>query len=490
MNTISALSRDTIAAIATPPGLGGIAVLRISGAGALAVLSRLFAPGAGAVPSSGQLSLTPRRLYHGTAFDEQGKSLDEVLAVYMPGPKSFTGEDVCEISCHGGAAVSSALLASALRAGARLADAGEFTRRAFLNGRMDLAQAEAVAEIIAAPSREGVRLAKAKLDGALGHVVQNIRRQLDAMRMEVTLCVDFPDEGAQLLPGSGFADTLDGCRQSIDSLLEAFARARLWREGAQVVLAGSVNAGKSSLLNALLGRPRAIVSSTPGTTRDYIEESVNINGLPVRVVDTAGLRSGGDIVEEEGIRRTGDLVDEADLVLLVLDASREFCAQDKDFLARCAERARSLLLVCNKLDSPVLSQGGAAPCEKALEAGQRLWKAALGENTPFSSALCLAVSAKTGEGITALCEAMYARLFGAEGQSAGGDIAPNLRQAELLGRAGRELDALKAALASGIPPDMLGVHLEEAAAALSDVTGASGTEELYDAIFSTFCIGK
>ncbi|MDL2266968.1 tRNA uridine-5-carboxymethylaminomethyl(34) synthesis GTPase MnmE [Desulfovibrio sp. OttesenSCG-928-G15] len=498
MNTLPALSRDTIAAIATPPGQGGIAVLRISGADALAVLSCVFSPGPGKALPDGLLTLTPRYLYYGNAFDEGGVCLDEVLAVYMPGPNSFTGEDVCEISCHGGMAVSAALLASVLAAGARLAEAGEFTRRAFLNGRMDLAQAEAVAEIIAAPSREGVRLAKAKLDGALGHVVQTVRRQLDAMRIEVTLCVDFPDEGAQLLPGSSFGLALADCRKAIAALLEAFERARLWREGAQVVLAGSVNAGKSSLLNALLGRPRAIVSSTPGTTRDYIEESVNIHGIPVRVVDTAGLRSGGDIVEEEGIRRTGDLVDEADFVLLVLDASREHCPEDRDFLCRCVERVKqgSLLIVCNKLDSPELAEGYGKPEEKAGQAGKLLWEAAFGDT---QSALgvkeppCLAVSARTGEGIDALCDALFTRLFGAHAQGGAdnaGDIAPNLRQAGLLKQAGRELDALAAALDSRIPPDMLGVHLEEAAAALAGVTGASGTEELYDAIFSTFCIGK
>ncbi|MDR2161971.1 MAG: tRNA modification GTPase, partial [Desulfovibrio sp.] len=287
---------DTLAAIATPPGVGGIAVLRISGPAALGVLNQLFAPGA--VPPA-NLPRTPfcprpRHLYFGHAMDEAGRVLDHVLAVFMPGPHSATGEDVAEVHCHGGQGIAAALLEMCLAAGARLAGPGEFTRRAFLNGRLDLTQAEAVAEIIHAPTREGIRLAQAKLDGALGRKIDSLRSSLDDLRRNLILAVDFPEEEGDILNRSGFAAVLDLAGGDIRALLQGFERARLWREGALAVLAGRVNVGKSSLFNALLGRPRAIVSPVSGTTRDYLEETVSLDGILVRLADTAGLRQGGD----------------------------------------------------------------------------------------------------------------------------------------------------------------------------------------------------
>lgn len=499
------LLQDTIAATATPPGRGGVAVVRISGPDALAVLGRIFRAGRGATLASPSPVMPPRRLVYGVVFDAEGAALDDVLAAYMPGPHSFTGEDVCEISCHGGQGVTAELLSSVLAFGARAAQAGEFTRRAFLNGRMDLTQAEAVAELIEAPTREGVRLARAKLEGALGAAVTRLREQVDSLRIQITLCVDFPEDDAELLSESNFARRLDESISSIDALLAAFDRARLWREGAQAVLAGSVNAGKSSLLNALLGRPRAIVSSSPGTTRDYIEESVNIKGLPLRVVDTAGLRTGGDLVEEEGIRRTGDLARQADLVLLVLDASGERSPEEADFLARHRERFAQgrLLIICNKVDA--LGGNEAERDAKARAVGNALCEAAFGKDAlhlpaqaedaggtaaPGAQWPCFPVSAKEGSGLEALCAALYACLVQEGGADMQNDVSPNLRQAKLLEAAKSDLSELARAQARNVPADLLGVHLESAAANLAEVTGFSGTEELYDTIFSTFCIGK
>lgn len=499
---------DTIAAIATPPGLGGIAILRLSGPDAKEILHRLFRPG-GALAADTPFCFRPRHMHYGQALDKDGERLDEVLAVFMPGPHSATGEDVGEIHCHGGPGVTSALLEAALEAGARLAGPGEFTRRAFLNGRMDLTQAEAVAELISAPAREGVRLAAAKLGGALGREVEAVRGSLDALRIQVTLAVDFPDEDAELLPRDAFGATVREALAAIDRMLSGFERARLWREGALAVLAGRVNVGKSSLLNALLGRERAIVADSPGTTRDYIEESVNIQGLSLRLVDTAGLRQGGDLVEEEGIRRSRDLAGEADLLLFVLDAAR-LCGpqgfdsaavqeEERDFLRKYAPLSRQgrLLLVLNKIDLLRDDKGvGVSGGEQLIQALRACLAATVplvdgdGESS-WEDCPCFLLSARSGGGLEALVSGVHRALRGLGGEEGkGGDIAPNLRQSKLLREARQELEALALDLDKGHPPEILGVRLETAAALLGDVTGLSGTEELLDSIFAGFCIGK
>ncbi len=485
------MQNDTIAAIATPPGLGGIAILRLSGPDARTVLSALFSPPKKS-RTAGIFAFRPRHMHHGHALDRDGRPLDEVLAVYMPGPGTATGEDVGEIHCHGGTGVTAALLEAALSAGARLAGPGEFTRRAFLNGRLDLAQAEAVAELISAPTREGARLAAAKLDGSLSRAVADLRSSLDALRIQVTLSVDFPDEEAELLDREAFAHTAALGRERIRALLEAFERARLWREGALAVLAGKVNAGKSSLLNALLGRPRAIVSDKPGTTRDYIEESINLKGLPLRLTDTAGLRAESEDVESEGIRRTHGLAAEADILLLVADLGLPPGPDEYEFFQQHgrALRQQRLLLVLNKTD---LAPEGAAD----------EWRRCLIDNAPESLASdlgfcpCFPVSARTGEGLDALAGGMRQALAGSSSAGTAGsplqtasDAAPNLRQSHLLRQADGELASLEQALIDKHPPDILSVYLEGAAACLDEVTGRTDNEELLDRIFSSFCIGK
>ena len=276
---------DTIAAVATAPGAGGVGIIRISGPKSHDILRSMFRPS-----SRNFRDFTPRMLHHGHMLDRDGREADDALVVFFPAPHSFTGEDCAEIQGHGGPAVLAALLDSVLFRGARMADRGEFTRRAFMNGRMDLSQAEAVAELIAAPSREGVYLASAKLDGLLGHRVEELRGRLEYLRQRICLAIDFPDEEGECLPPQEFTAITDEVADGIRTLLAGYERARCWREGALVVLAGQVNAGKSSLMNAFLGRERAIVTEKPGTTRDYLEEQTSLAGLPVRLVDTAGLR--------------------------------------------------------------------------------------------------------------------------------------------------------------------------------------------------------
>ena len=460
---------DTIAAVATAPGAGGVGVIRLSGPKSHDILRAMFRPA-----GKNFRDFTPRMLHHGHVLDAEGREADDALVVFFPGPHSFTGEDCAEIQGHGGPAVLAALLDSALSRGARMAERGEFTRRAFLNGRMDLSQAEAVAEIIAAPSREGVYLASAKLDGLLGRRVEALRERLEYLRQRVCLAIDFPDEEGECLPPQEFTAIADEVAAGIRALLAGYERARCWREGALVVLAGRVNAGKSSLMNAFLGRERAIVTEKPGTTRDYLEEQTTLAGLPVRLVDTAGLRDHSeDSIELEGMRRGRELAKNARCVLLVLDGSLSREAGDLDDTFR-AEGAlvdelgpERCLVVWNKADLCPLP-----------ESARR-----------FHGADVLPVSARSGEGVDELAAAIR-RLCLKDETPEEGDIAPNLRQASQLRRALEALEALKKAIALSVPPDLCSIHLETASAHLADITGLNSTEDTLNAIFSSFCIGK
>jgi tRNA modification GTPase len=517
---------DTIAAAATPPGRGGIAVLRFSGPDALAVLGRLFAPGRAGTDGGPRRAadagfrFRPRRLHYGRALDDKGAVLDEVLAVYMPGPASATGEDVGELHCHAGPGICAALLEAAVAAGAVPAGPGDFTRRAFLNGRLDLTQAEAVAELCNARTGAGARLAAAKLDGALGRTTSQVRDALDDLRLQCVLDADFPEEEAEHLGEDAFRRRLDDCSDALRRLLAAYGRARFWREGATAVLVGRVNAGKSSLLNALLGRERAIVSDTPGTTRDYLEESLNLDGLELRLTDTAGLREGGGPVETEGMRRSLALAAQADLVVFVKDIRGLFRPEktagaplprggpgdlpgegalhpeEAGFLRlhRGTYRRGGLITVLNKID--------ALPGPEAVSKALGFFSSALndvmresGAEYPAGKAgktagpVRAAVSALRGDGLDALAGALRDALTSL-GRTDPGDIVPNLRQSELIRVALEELEDLKSELVSGFPRDMSALRLERAARLLDDVSGASGSRELLDRVFSSFCIGK
>ena len=465
---------STIAAVATAPGAGGVGIIRISGPKALEIATAMFRPS-----SPRFTGFTPRYLHHGHMLDAAGREADDGLVVYFKGPNSFTGEDCVELQGHGGPAVLAALLDSVLSRGARMAERGEFTRRAFLNGRLDLSQAEAVAELIAAPSREGVYLASAKLDGLLGKRVSELRSRLEYLRQRVCLAIDFPDEEGECLPPQEFTAITRDVAQGIRTLLAGYERARCWREGALVVLAGQVNAGKSSLMNAFLGRNRAIVTERPGTTRDYLEEHTTLAGLPVRLVDTAGLRQhSDDSIELEGMRRGQEMADNARCVLLVLDgkkaAGEASSAGDELFSVFAEEQA-------------LLEKLGTARC---LAVWNKSDVAPLpAEMTSFFGAPLLAVSSKEGTGIDELCAAVRALCLG-ESTPEEGDIAPNLRQADKLRQALAALEALEAAIALSMPPDLCSIHLEAASAHLADITGLNSTEETLNSIFESFCIGK
>lgn len=464
--------RDLIVARATAPGAGGVAVIRLSGAGCRRTALSLFSPA-----RTDFTDLRPYRLHHGHLHAPDGRRVDEVLMAFMPGPGSYTGEDTVEISCHGGPATTRAAVEACLAAGARPARPGEFTLRAFLNGRLDLSQAQAVAELVAAATPVQADMALARLSGAMGRIVGELRAELEGLRAGVCLAVDFPEEDVECLSPGDFASGVFRAAGRIRELLDAARRAKPFREGAAVALFGRVNAGKSSLFNALLGRERAIVTSVPGTTRDYLEETLDLSGMPVRLTDTAGLRETSDEAERQGRDRGARLVAESHLALFVVDGSLSLpdpTAPESPDVRELA-MAESLgpgrvLAVINKAD---LAPGVPDPAA-ALHAGG------------FE---VIRVSAATGLGLDTLMARIRHRL-GANNAPSVNEVAPNQREAAALGRAASELDALLRDLDSGVPYDLLGVRLETACAELSDITGQMTPDDVLTSIFETFCIGK
>ena len=466
-------TRDTIAAIATPPGSGGIGIVRISGPEAKQVLARMFLP-----LSSRFENFRPWFLHRGRVLDCIDEALDDVLAVFMPGPRSFTGEDVAEIHCHGGAFIVQAVLESALRRGARQADKGEFSRRAFVNGRMDLSQAEAVAELIAAPSREALRYSLNRLDGLLAHRTEALRTKLEELRMQVCVAVDFPEDEVEGMDAPTFSAAVENVSAALRHLLKGSRRARVMQQGAVVVLAGAVNAGKSSLMNALLGRNRALVTDIPGTTRDFLEEACDLNGLPVRLTDTAGLRKATESIEELGVERSRQKLAEADAIVLVLDggalgeagATAEVCPEPAAREVLEMAGTTPVLVVWNKCD---------------LCMPQKFPPSWIQNQT------CCATSAFSDTQVEDMAEHLRALLL-AEGDGAAGEegLAPNARQTLALEAALAELTALREDVDAGRSYDCCAVRLDVAAAHLAEVTGLSSPAEVLDRVFSQFCIGK
>lgn len=452
----------TIAAIATPAGRGGIGIVRLSGPGAKSLLARIFL-----AHSPRFVNFRPWTLHHGVVLDANDEQLDDVLAVYMPGPGTYTGEDVAEIHCHGGEFLVGAVLESLLRLGARLAEPGEFTRRAYLNGRMDLSQAEAVAELIAAPSREALKHGLARYEGQLAEQVRSLKEETDALRALAHAGIDFPEEEVDL--GGAVGSRLASLQASIARLLQGAGRARLMHEGARIALAGRTNAGKSSLLNALGGRERALVTDIPGTTRDFIEERLDLDGLPACVIDTAGLREGQfDPVEALGMEKSREIIEQADLVALVIDSSLPGEAEESAALLEKFTGKR-WLLVWNKID--LVGQGWSAPA----------WA---------SSYPSCQVSALAAKNIDALARQMRDLLLNDSGTPRETCCAPNRRQALALQSALAELEHLAADLEAGVPADCCLSRLDAASAALEEIVPLAADDELLDKIFSQFCVGK
>lgn len=453
---------DTIAAIATPPGEGAVALLRISGPESVPIASRVcHRPGGQSVAQA-----EPRRACRATVRDAGGGNLDEVLVTRFTAPASYTGEDVVEISGHGGPLVARRILEAIVAAGARVAGPGEFTQRAFLNGKLDLTQAEAVMDLIRAHSDLALRAANEQLAGGLGRRIEALRENLLNLVAHVEAYIDFPDEDITPETGAALLARLDEARAQVAVLLDTARPGRILREGVRTAIVGEPNVGKSSLLNALAGRDRAIVSALPGTTRDTIEEFVSVRGLALRLVDTAGLRESADPIEREGIERTHRELAGADLVLEVVDASHAPGSSASLPPPGDAEQVR--LIVLNKMDLGVHPD----------------WVART--DVPQISVSCV-----TGEGIDRLGDEIAARVAGGTLRSSSGELAAiNVRHRNCLARAGVSLERARETLLAGESPEFVAVDLRAALNAAGEVVGGADTEDILGRIFATFCLGK
>src|SRR5213595_76650 len=443
---------DTVAAISTPPGEGAIAVVRISGANAIGVADKIFH--GKELPSE----FEPRVQHLGEIFGPEDQLVDQVVLSIHHAPASYTGEDLIEISCHGGTLVSAKVLEACLRAGARPARPGEFTERAFLNGKMDLTQAEAVIDLIRAKTDLALRSATEQLEGRLGAQIRKIRDELVELLAHINASIDFPDEGITPDEGETLLARLDSIREEIAALLATADQGRILREGVRVVMYGATNAGKSSLLNRLLGYDRVIVSDAHGTTRDTIEETVNLNGVPIRLLDTAGLRTSASELEREGIARTEKSLQLADLRLYIADRST---SKPSHFQERI--RNPNEITVLNKSDLP--------------------------ENGDWKDFHALRISCLTGEGLPELQKEILTRIT-KQNLKPESTLAINARHRDCLRRALESFDRAATVQAQGLSAEYAAIHLHEALRAVGEVIGVVDVKQILDSVFSQFCIGK
>jgi len=446
-------SNDTIAAVATPFGEGAIALIRITGPTAFEVAGEVLSP----APTRSRLATLCRVL------GQEGELIDEVLATRFEGPASYTGENLVEITCHGGIHVTRRVLEQALAGGARPARPGEFTERAFLNGKLDLTQAEAVMDLISAKSDLALRAANEQLSGRLGDDLEELRASVLAVTAHVEAYIDFPDEDIDPDTGAELAGRLQTIEGRIDQFLATADEGRILREGLATAIVGAPNAGKSSLLNLLAGHDRAIVTATPGTTRDTIEEFLVLRGIPCRLIDTAGIRETEDLIEKEGIERTLRAMAEADLVIEVVDGSRPPAHQGGAGESLETPEGVLHLLVVNKIDLGLESH----------------WE---GRGVPLS---CV-----TGEGLDALGDVLESMVRESTSLGSGRSVAINARHRQCLQRALHALQEARAGLSEGREIELCAADLRAGLEAIGEVTGRTDTETLLGEIFSSFCIGK
>jgi tRNA modification GTPase len=458
-----ASDRTTIAAISTPPGAGGIGIIRLSGLQALPLMKQVFHP------ADRTCAFSSHHLYYGKIVDPAStRLLDEVLAVYMKAPRTYTREDVVEIHGHGGHLVLQSILELLLACGAELAQPGEFTKRAFLNGRIDLTRAEAVIDILSARTRKGVDLALEQMSGVLYRSVDAMRTVLIRLRAVLEVAIDFPEEEVDIVDRPALIEQLHlDVLQPLHSLIASSHQGRILREGALVVIVGLPNVGKSSLLNTLLQQERALVTAVPGTTRDTIEEYVDIGGLPIRLVDTAGIRDNAGEIERLGIQRARDSINRADLILFVVDGSRELTAEDRSLFQTVAHKP--LLVVVNKSDLPQLLDRDS-------------------EETVCADSLT--ISTLNNDGLVALKQQIFDRITGGREQWQEEGCAPNLRQRLALQHAERSLLRVRQGLADGLSNDLITIDLLDGLNHLGDIVGETTTEDVLDVIFERFCLGK
>jgi tRNA modification GTPase len=456
---------ETIAAIATPPGVGGIGIIRISGPEVISILKAVF------TPKKPRKRYRSHTLYYGTVSDSSGTVLDEVLAVYMKAPHTYTREDVVELHSHGSYLVLSAILEEILRRGARAAGPGEFTKRAFLAGRIDLTRAEAVIDLLRARTDTGMQLAVGQLQGRLFQRIDALRQALIEILAVLEVAIDFPDDDVELIDSQTILSKLEQrVELPLTELIDLADRGRIIREGISIVIAGLPNVGKSSLLNALLQEDRALVTPIPGTTRDTIEEVISINGVPARIVDTAGIRTEAESIEELGIQRARRKVREADLVLFMVDAAAPLTKQDMELYSSLGVVDR--IVVCNKID---IAEPESVAAKEAA----------------FSGVPLVRISARNHDGLADLQETIYTRIMGDSAVLQEREpCAPNVRHRLVLEESLAACRRLRTALAAGVTVDLLAVEVQAALDCLGDIVGLTTPEDVLDRIFAEFCIGK
>ncbi len=454
-------TEQTIAAISTPQGEGAIGIVRLSGSKAYPILKTVFRP------SKPIRRYQSHKLYHGIITEEDGRGIDDVMAAFMKARKTYTGEDMAEIYTHGGAGVVRAVLERTLRAGARLAERGEFTRRAFLKGKMDLLQAEAVADLIKADTERARQQAMSQMTGLLSIYISSIKEKLIQVKADLEVMIDFPEEDVSSKQEFDLKFMLQAARDEVNHILKGYEHARIIREGIRVVLIGRPNVGKSSLFNVLIGEDRAIVTPHPGTTRDYIEEAVTYEGIKLVIVDTAGIRKSDEPVEQMGIEKTGSLIEGADVLLMLVEPGAGTGYAEE--LAIAQAHSRNVVIAINKIDI--------APVEKVEEAQQA-----------FRDYPAFPVSAKTQEGL----EPLKRRII-EPSQSYSIENTPLInryRHKQALEHMELSLSAAISLIDAQAFPEIVAEEVDSAVMALKDLTGEVTTEDILDKIFSEFCIGK
>ena len=462
---------DTISYIGTPFGEGGIGIIRLSGPMAREILGRIFV-------RPREDGLEERKLSYGRIVDpDSGKTLDEVLACFMPGPHTYTGEDVAEINCHGGAVPLRSVLELTYRMGARPAERGEFTKRAFLNGRLDLSQAEAVMDIVKAKAEKSFDVAMDQLAGKLSREIGGIRKKLMDILVDLTVNIDYPDEDIEEITYEKLKNEIASAEEDVSMLLGTADTGRIVSEGLRTAIVGKPNVGKSSLMNALLREQRAIVTDIPGTTRDTIEESLSVSGIPVVLTDTAGIRETDDKIETIGIERSKDCVKRADLVIFMTDSSVEHGEEDR--LIAAALPPEKTLIVLNKSDLG----------EKTGEAGVRKM---LGEAGKDEKALLgiVKTSVLEEEGIRELEEKIAALSERGMISQEESQIVTNARHADLLRKADRSLMDAASQAEAGEPLEVIEIDVHDAYTSLGEIIGEEVTSDILDEVFSRFCLGK
>lgn len=458
---------ETIAAISTPYGTGGIGIIRISGPEAFSVAEKIFR-------GSKKISETKSHsVVHGRIIDPaDGQMVDEVLLVKMDAPGTFTGEDTIEINCHGGIVLLRRVLSLVLMYGARAACPGEFTKRAFINGRIDLAQAEAVIDLINSKTDEGSRAAAAQLQGKLSEKIRGARRKMIELIARIEAAIEYPEEDIEEITAEAVRNGIKEIREELRKTAQSFTRGRLLREGITAAIIGKPNAGKSSLLNALAGSSRAIVTDIPGTTRDIIEEYVNIKGIPVRFLDTAGIRSTDDPVEAIGVEKARTAAAEAELVIIVLDAQTGITDEDREIMK--TSLSKKTIVMINKTDV----------------ADDRMVEDMKEQIRTYGDIPVVVASMVDGTGMDDLADRIESLAAGGEISANNEVLLTNARHRQLIEDAILGLDSAESAYKGGMPLDLVTIDIRDAAEALGRITGESVSEDVVNEIFSRFCVGK